>query len=84
MKKWNIMALCVGTLDLFKAIVTLPLDFDKYIREPMFAFAVWDDIVSSCAISLLDLPSTISFKTSYSLAVKFACVCLKFALDICA
>ena len=47
------------------------------------AFAVWAEIVSASAISLFDLPSTTSFKTSYSLCVRFECCSLNIARDIC-
>ena len=32
-KKWNVMAIKLGTLDLFKAVVTSGIDFNKPIRE---------------------------------------------------
>jgi glyoxylase-like metal-dependent hydrolase (beta-lactamase superfamily II) len=43
MKKWNVMALCLGTLDLYKGVVTLGLDFNRFIREPIWAYAVYND-----------------------------------------
>lgn len=42
-KKWNIMAIKLGTLDLFKAVVTSGIDFNKPIREGIWAYAVWND-----------------------------------------
>ena len=41
--KWNVMAIKLGTLDLYKAVVTGGIDFNKPIREGIWAYAVWND-----------------------------------------
>jgi glyoxylase-like metal-dependent hydrolase (beta-lactamase superfamily II) len=41
-EKWKVMALCTGTLDLYKAVVTLGLDFPKAIRENIWSYAVYN------------------------------------------